>query len=255
MHVAQLTDLHLLDLKPKSMRTALRRRLLSYARPLDAEDRYERVKRQLQLAAGADHLLLTGDLTEDGSPAQFEVLAELLTGGPFPPGRVTLIPGNHDRYSDEQAFARALEGPLRAYRAESIAPVDVGKLTVIPVDTTTHQPYIFSRGYLPEPMWGRVLALTHERLSAGQTVLLAQHHPATRHANAWPPQVLDGNQDFRKSLALLDSTEGVYVIHGHVHDATNRLIRGRERIFSASAVVDSDEPLRTYTLRDGVFAP
>ena len=63
--------------------------------------------------------MITGDLTEDGHLAQFEVLAELLAESRISPSRITLVPGNHDAYCEGGAFAEAMAGPLKAYAATS----------------------------------------------------------------------------------------------------------------------------------------
>jgi 3',5'-cyclic AMP phosphodiesterase CpdA len=90
---------------------------LSLGRPIEPRERRERVARALAevRASGVDHLLITGDLTEDGAPEQFEVLAEVLGDSRIPPDHITLVPGNHDAYAGADNYAAALEGPLRAY--------------------------------------------------------------------------------------------------------------------------------------------
>src|SRR5687768_5469477 len=121
--IAHLTDLHLLEDDHRDRRGAGRLRLayLSLARPLDAAARRLRAARALTEVrrSGADHLVITGDLTEDGVDAQFQVLADILAESRIPPSQTTLVPGNHDAYTDEGAWARALAGPLRAYAETS----------------------------------------------------------------------------------------------------------------------------------------
>src|SRR4051794_830443 len=113
--IAQLTDLHLLEDHHADRPFGPRARLscLSFGRRLDAAERRERVETALAeaRASSADHLLITGDLTEDGAPAQFEVLAEVLADSRISPERITLVPGNHDAYTNGTAYAEALEGP------------------------------------------------------------------------------------------------------------------------------------------------
>lgn len=83
---------------------------LSFGRPLDAEARRVRLLRALDRVreAGADHLVLTGDLTEDGADAQFEVLAEVLHDAGVRPEAVTILPENHHAYIDVDAFERRI---------------------------------------------------------------------------------------------------------------------------------------------------
>ena len=130
--LAHLSDLHLIERDHHRRRGLSRRRLqfLSFGAALDAEARLTRAVALLQQArrSGADHVLITGDLTEDGVDAQFEVLGEALHKSRLDPDCVTLVPGNHDGYADPGAFARAMHGPLRAFRRTS----GEGALSVLP---------------------------------------------------------------------------------------------------------------------------
>src|SRR5258708_9201386 len=100
--LAQLTDLHLLEDKYAERPIGPRARLsyLSFGRSLDPGERRERAARCLRevRAQGVDHLLITGDLTEDGDLAQFEVLAERLWDSRIPTTRITLDPPTHHAY-------------------------------------------------------------------------------------------------------------------------------------------------------------
>jgi 3',5'-cyclic AMP phosphodiesterase CpdA len=46
-----------------------------------------------------DHILITGDLTTTALPDEFRAARAALGGWLHDPGRVTIIPGNHDRYT------------------------------------------------------------------------------------------------------------------------------------------------------------
>src|SRR5271169_2137160 len=121
--IAQLTDLHLLENSYADRPFGPRARLsyLSLGRRLDPDERRKRAADALEevRARSVDHLLITGDLTEDGHLQQFEVLAELLSESRISSERITLVPGNHDAYTDGGAFAAALRGPLKPYAATS----------------------------------------------------------------------------------------------------------------------------------------
>src|SRR5262249_13042188 len=119
-------------------------------RPKNAENRRRRVADSLAAArrARGEHLVLTGDLTEDGLDEQFTILAELLNESGWAPERVTLVPGNHDAYTDGEAWDRALAGPLRAYRATSTpgVPIYLSGSVILPISTAFAQPYTRSAG-------------------------------------------------------------------------------------------------------------
>src|SRR5689334_5809263 len=98
--IAHISDLHLLEDKHQLRAAGERLRLsfLSFGRRLDAEERRQRLRSALwsYRASGAEHLVVTGDLTEDGTEAQFEALAEVFLDSGIDPREVTLVPGNHD---------------------------------------------------------------------------------------------------------------------------------------------------------------
>jgi 3',5'-cyclic AMP phosphodiesterase CpdA len=117
-------------------------RFVSAGRSVDTRARVRRLERALSAAvrAGADHLVVSGDLTEVGAPAQFEALATVLHDSGIKPENVTLVPGNHDAYTSREAWQRALEGPLRAYRGAAAdrdgKVVDRGDVVFLPVDVS-----------------------------------------------------------------------------------------------------------------------
>jgi CheY-like chemotaxis protein len=142
------------DVGRRGIRQRVRLGYLSLFRPLDAEGR---VRRALGALAGAcekgfDHLVISGDLTEDGTGQQFDEVARVLFESRIDPSKVTLVPGNHDAYDDPREFARALEGPLRPFASTSGgAPgqvVDLGDVILLPVSTAIHQHWAWSSGHI-----------------------------------------------------------------------------------------------------------
>jgi len=261
--IAHLTDLHLLEPRPhrRGSRERLRLRFLSFGRPLDAGDRRARFRRALQAvaASGADHLLLTGDLTEDGMAAQFEALAEELLDGPVPPERITLLPGNHDAYADDGAWERALAGPLRPFARTSapraVVPLDDGTV-VVPVSTRMHQPFTRAAGRVPAGDVAKVEGVLASRDHRHGTVIVGIHHPPVPHplpGGRW----LDGIENLEAARRPLLSDPRVHVLHGHTHRRTDQPLTrgGRRRVFSTTACVESPRPLRLYEAREGTLAP
>jgi 3',5'-cyclic AMP phosphodiesterase CpdA len=260
VRVAQISDLHLVEPAHRARRGvhALRLRFLSAHRPIDAEDRLARARRALAVAkaSAADHYVLTGDLTEDGTVTQFEMLAELLGESGLAPSTVTLVPGNHDVIDHAEGWSRALAGPLRAYAATSRAgeEVVVGDLAVVPVDTSVHQHWVFSSGRLAPGLAERVDAAVARSRRAGRAVALVQHHPVMPYAMPLV-QWVDGMHGHRRTRTVLHDEAHVHVVHGHVHRAADRAVslgRGAQ-VFSAPAVVDGDDPVRVYVVEGGAL--
>jgi 3',5'-cyclic-AMP phosphodiesterase len=260
--VAHLSDLHLLEDCHEARRGEARRRLkyISLGRPYDPRARRSRAAVALAASrrSGADHLVMTGDLTEDGIEAQFAILAELLDASGWAPQRVTLIPGNHDAYAGGDAWARALSGPLAPYRATSTlgAPVRLAGMMILPLSTSLAQHYTRSSGGLHQGALAGAQEVAAESRRSGEALVLAMHHPPRR--NPLPPlQWIDGFRDHAALGTLLGAHDHVHVLHGHTHMATDHAVRpgAAPRIFSTQAVVDGAAPLRLYRVRHGRLWP
>jgi 3',5'-cyclic-AMP phosphodiesterase len=258
--LAHLSDLHLIERDHHKRRGLSRRRLqfLSFGASLDAEARLHHATSLLQQArrSGADHVLITGDLTEDGMDVQFEVLAEALHRSRLDPDCVTLVPGNHDGYADPGAFARALEGPLRAFRSTSAE----GALSLLPgaviapVSTMiAGQWFTRSCGALRQEDLARVRRVASDPISRDRAVVVAQHHPPS-HQPLAPLEWFDGvHNAFAMRDLMLERTR-VHVVHGHTHRHATRHLSGRShaQVFSTASVRDQQaDCLRFYKAEGG----
>lgn len=260
--IAQVTDLHLLE-EGHVRRSGVekwRLRYLSFGRPLCAKERRARALAALIRArrTDADHVVVTGDLTEDGVASQFEVLAGVLAESKLSPERVTLVPGNHDLYDDGRAFLRALEGPLRAYAKTSRpgAVTELSDVVIVPVSTAVPLPVTRSSGEIEEGALGRLSRLAQDPHLAWKAVMAAQHHPPGRHPIA-PWHWLDGLQAPEAMDALLARFERLHVLHGHAHRSVDRAVRAgaSPRVFGAEAVVDGETTVRLYRATLGRLLP
>jgi 3',5'-cyclic AMP phosphodiesterase CpdA len=262
--LAQISDLHLLERDHHKRRGYARKRLqfLSTGAPLDAEARLQRALTALQKIrrVGVDHVLITGDLTEDGDSSQFEALGELLDRSGIDPSCVTIVPGNHDGYGEPGAYARALEGPLRAFKKTSAEGVHtvLDDVLIIPVSTMIDgQWFTRSRGAVRHEDVLHVRRLASDPISRSRAVVVAQHHPPSHHAVfAW--EWIDGVTNALAMRDLVLERTRVHVLHGHVHRRTTKHFSGRmhAQVFSTSSLRDqhdSDCSLRFYEAEDGVL--
>jgi 3',5'-cyclic-AMP phosphodiesterase len=263
--LAHLTDLHMLERDHHQRRGMARTRLqfLSTGAALDAEARLRRATRMLQLAmrGGADHILLTGDLTEDGVDSQFEMLAEALDLSGVEPERVTLLPGNHDAYVDFQAYDRALAGPLRAYRATSRegAVTVLEDAVIVPISTTIEgQWFTRSRGAIRSNDVARVRRIASDSVSRDRAMVVAQHHPPSHHP-VFAVEWFDGVDNVAAMRDLLYERSRVHVLHGHTHRRSTKHLSGREhaQIYCAASVRDQHDTtelsLRFYKAEAGTL--
>jgi len=260
--IAHISDLHILEdghtLRSRSER--LRLAYLSFGRPLDAEERRRRLARALAHVAdaGADHLVITGDLTEDGTDAQLEVLADVLSEHGAHPDHVTIVPGNHDGYTDPGAWQRAIDGPLRDYARTSAASsvVVLDGAVLVAAHTMIGQRASSAAGELGGAQLQRIDHVARHFAGRRRAVVCVQHHgPVPRAIGPW--QWLDGLRDHQAQRELLAKHAHLYVLHGHTHYAKDHALTSREpaRVFSAAAVADSEAPVRLYEARDGELMP
>ncbi len=258
--IAHISDVHLLEAGPvASIVQDLAIRLVSVGRAVDARARTHKLERSLQAAirAHADHVVISGDLTEVGTPAQFDAFASVLEASDIPAENVTLVPGNHDAYTAGDAWRRALDGPLRAYRGNAADTdgkiVDRGDVMFLPVDVSCVQPITRSAGELRSASVDALERRFADPSLARRALVVVQHHHPFEHARtAW--QWLDGLRGSAWLMGALSRYGHVQVLHGHLHKAVDRLVGlGRSRVLGAPATVDDDARprVRLYDLRDG----
>jgi len=242
MLIAHLTDMHLLE---RAERRGFDVRFVSLGRRLDAEDRLSKAKRAIETArrAGAEHYVFTGDLTETGTLAQFEVLCELLLECKLHPDEVTLLPGNHDGYTAPNGWSDALSGPLRPFaRNAALEPgklVELDGVWMLPVDATFHQPVTRSAARFDEEIETALLARLGDSALSNVPVVIAIHHPP--HPRPGPWHWVDGLLGCKRLLSIIESRDNVMVMHGHLHRSVDRM-HGSARVLGNAAVVDDAGP-------------
>jgi 3',5'-cyclic AMP phosphodiesterase CpdA len=237
MRIAHLSDMHLLE---PTERPGFGARFVSLGRRLDAEGRLDKARAAIThaRASGAEHYLFTGDLTETGTPAQFEALAALLAECNLRDDEVTLLPGNHDAYTSENGWRDALEGPLRPWAAKSDV-VELGDAIILPVDATFHQPVTRSAARLTEDLEHALEARLSDPALSRERVIVAIHHPP--HPRPGPWHWVDGLLGCKRLLAMIERRENVTVMHGHLHRAQARE-HGVAHVIGAAAIVDGALP-------------
>ena len=239
----------------------MRVRFLSFGRPLDAAGRQRKLRRALRTArqVGAHHVVVSGDLTEIGTPGEFETLAESLLECGIAPERITLVPGNHDLYSSADAWRWALAGPLAPFaRTSARQPgkaLDIGGATLLPIDATFHQPVTRSAGIIDDANLEAIERHASDSVLARRPLVIVQHHPPfVRKTGAW--HWIDGLIGAVRMMSLLERFRHLFVLHGHLHTPVDRALGcGVRRIFGATATVDDDAcaRVRVYDIRDGRF--
>jgi Icc protein len=265
MHrIAHLSDVHILERRtPRDGSYSLSTRMVSFQRPLDGEARATKLKNALESAKRvlADHVVISGDLTEMGTMPQFERFSEILHDSGIAPERITLVPGNHDAYTAPDGWQKAMSGPLRAFAPSSAAQpghvVDIGPVALLPVDFTCHQSIARSGGELTESVAALLTKRVEDSALSKKAMVLVQHHPPFGNAkNPW--HFIDGLRGYAQLLHLMAKHPKLQILHGHLHRIMDRIAVGnaKNRVFSAPATVDDTVTrprVRLYEVRDGML--
>ncbi len=250
--IAHLSDVHILDPHAGTQKARYRfaTKLVSLGRGMNPLSRSRRLAHALAgaKASGADHYVLSGDLTEVGEDSEFEQIATVLHEAALPADGVTLVPGNHDAYTRSDAWARAMAGPLAAFARSSASAagkvVERGPVAFLPIDSTRFQTIAWSGGVFS----GAVTQTIERRLAdpcfRDQTVVLVMHHPPFYPKGA--PSLMkwiDGLRGSRHVLDLLGRHPRLQLLHGHLHRVFDRMLSPRQG--SAAELTDTDGSTRT----------
>lgn len=125
-----------------------------------------------------DHILITGDVTTTALPDEFRAARRALAEFLREPGRVTIIPGNHDRYTWWAHRSRRFEhffgefAPRRSY--PWLRPIDPDT-AILGLDPT--RAAVTARGLLPPEQLAQARELVEEARRRGTRVIIACHYP------------------------------------------------------------------------------
>jgi 3',5'-cyclic AMP phosphodiesterase CpdA len=171
-------------------------------------------------AAATDHIVLTGDVVNISSRAEFAA-AEKWLARLGPPGEVSLVPGNHDRYVAE-ADAAGL-GRLRPWMSGSDSQQPPGtfpyvryvrNVAVIGLDSAWPAPWTEASGRVGEEQLTRLAHLLRDCRGKGLFRLLLVHHPPLPDLATKPRKAL---KDAEALAGVLRRHGAEVVLFGHNH--------------------------------------
>jgi 3',5'-cyclic AMP phosphodiesterase CpdA len=188
------------------------------ARRFRLERLHEVVDRVLSLSP--DHILITGDLTTTALSAEFRdaraALAQLLLDS----ARVTVIPGNHDRYTSGSVRYREFEEWFGAFAPPGpypwLRPLDE-ETAILGLDAT--RSHLSARGYLPPDQLERARGLLADPALRPRRLIVANHYPVAAppdYVAELAPKRLKNGAELASWLATLGPH--LYCC-GHVHAA------------------------------------
>jgi 3',5'-cyclic AMP phosphodiesterase CpdA len=164
-----------------------------------------------------DHIAMTGDISNIGLPAEFQLAhAWLETLGLA--GDVSFVPGNHDAYVRgsmpdlARVFAPWTKGETPA--AETYPYLRVREhVALIGLSSGVPTPFFIASGRLGQPQLQACEQLLVETRKRGLARVVMIHHPPLSR----PSNVARGLADAREFEAMLRRVGAELVIHGHEH--------------------------------------
>jgi 3',5'-cyclic AMP phosphodiesterase CpdA len=274
LRIAHISDLHVPSRWRRAPWLYLGKRLigtLNYKLRRAREHPLETITalvRGLAADASIDHVVVTGDLTNVSLVEEFqaarELLEPLIARGP---GFLSVIPGNHDRYTYtshwrgdfERFFADCMTsevetgGPFPFVRFR-------GEVAILGLDSGIATPPFRATGALGAAQRARLVrALAEPRVAQAGFRLALVHHP---------PMIEGGGRDHRthrltddRELLEIAATSGIdLLLHGHIHEPFTaektiggRVVRGigvgsSTRLHRSPELVGG---VNVYTFRDG----
>jgi 3',5'-cyclic AMP phosphodiesterase CpdA len=258
--LAHLSDPHLGPLPDPSSMELASKRVLGYLnwRANRSSRSRPRIVHDLVadlMAQTADHIAVTGDLTNLALDAELPRAAQwLATLGPA--HKVSVIPGNHDAYVPG-ALSKALlawQPFLTGDDPDNGSPFPYlrcrGDIAIIGVCSARASGPFMATGYFDETQAEhlRDLLVSAAREKLFRVVLI--HHPPVREKGGWFRRLI-GASRFR---AVVREAGAELVLHGHTHRDQRHWIDGPDRrvpvigVPSASAAPGGHRPAARYNL-------
>jgi 3',5'-cyclic AMP phosphodiesterase CpdA len=167
-----------------------------------------------------DHILITGDLTTTALPDEFRAARRALADWLDEPGRVTIIPGNHDRYTwwahRSRRFERFFGEFAPRHRYPWLRQIDP-TTAILGLDPT--RAAVTARGLLPPDQLAEAREIVSAAKSEAVRLIVACHYPVevpVEHARELTGKRLINAREVRRWLATIGPH--LYCC-GHVHAA------------------------------------
>jgi 3',5'-cyclic AMP phosphodiesterase CpdA len=177
--------------------------------------------------------LLTGDLSDDGSPESYQRLREIVRQLEALGGPVFVTPGNHDSRSNFQQHLlnEAADEDRPHYECHQF-----GSLKVIVLDSKLPHKTVYGGFEEAQLDWLR----NELSQKPAQDVLLAFHHPLTPLRHAITDRILMREGDSERLLDIIHPYQIVGILAGHVHAPITNVLRGIPCITGIATAFRSD---------------
>lgn len=229
LRIAHCSDIHLLQLKGTAPWSYLNKRLTGAANLMLKRGRkhdgsvFETLVQQVR-ALEVDRLVITGDLVNLSLPSEFEHVKLTLQEAGID---VTVIPGNHDTYTQRSArknlfefyLGRFMEGERVSGHAYPFIQRYDGDVALIGTSTAIPRPVLDARGRLGPGQLKRLERMLVSLANEARLRVVLIHHPPLEGASKTGHELID-LQEFGDVIRRAGAD---LVLFGHEH----KLIEGR----------------------------
>ncbi|MSP93399.1 MAG: metallophosphoesterase [Myxococcales bacterium] len=237
LRIAHISDLHVLDLAGTRWHQFLNKRLTGVVNLVGPRRRAHPVALAEALAdrmaqPDIDHVILTGDVTNLALDSEFRRARHIIERI-GPPGRVTIVPGNHDLYTRGALKQGRFEHWFGDYivdaaDADSAAPAGVrGRLhypfvrspaphvRIYGLSSAVPTPPFLALGHVGRAQIERLLRLRAAEPSQVRVRIALVHH--NLHTDRRPFEFLASFVDRRAFSRAMHAIGASAVLHGHTH--------------------------------------
>jgi 3',5'-cyclic AMP phosphodiesterase CpdA len=270
--LAHLSDPHILDLRGVPLRRMLLNKRVTGWLNLRLKRGHKHRPSVVEAmmadlrALAPDHVAITGDLTNLALEPEFEAARAMIERLHLHPEQVSVIPGNHDLYTEGARRAGRFGAFFERYITSDLdLGVDLpggrfpyvrlrGHMALIGLSSAVPRLPLVSSGRLGDAQ-RRALsaALAHPEVASRVAVVLS-HHPVVDPRGGLGP-MMRGLDDVRAFREALDHGRDVLALHGHWHRRGHEKIAGargatvhRLGATSASLVHHDHEKMASYNV-------
>lgn len=261
LRIAHVSDLHVLSPRGIELRRVLfDKRVTGYLNLLTKRGRVYRRDHLLAVlaaaAATADHVVVTGDITNlslEGEYAEAVVLLRDIARTT----EVTVVPGNHDIYLPVILHERRFPHHFHTFMQSDLPELSLnlpagqfpcvklrGPAAIIGLSSAVPRPPFVSAGYLGhEQLAALSRVLSHPEVARRTPVVLVHHSPFDSRFRL--EQLRGGLVDARSLRRVLQPLSRGLVLYGHLHERLHAQLRtdqgALDVICATSAALDHND--------------
>lgn len=239
MHIAHFSDLHVLDLEGVPPHRFLNKRLSGYAnlrlkRKHVHHASYVRAVAQEVARVHADHVVITGDLTNLALETEYRAVQTLLEEElHLGPNDVSIVPGNHDFYTSGALRKRRFTEFFAPYvKCDLDLAVDIGtghfpfvrlrnRAAIIGLSSAVPRLPFVASGRLGRAQLDALARILEHPEVKSRTPVIVLHHPLHNPASR-VKTLVEGLVDADELGAALGALPRGLVLHGHLHRRVRR---------------------------------